>query len=403
MYQNTNFKPKNRRSGGSFGGYSGGRRATRGPRKSTIDPARFIKVASGTSAAEYVPTHNFADFALNDRIKANITAKGYLFPSEIQDKTIALGLEGRDVVGVANTGTGKTAAFALPILTKLSADPRSQALIVAPTRELAQQIEEECKQFARGSGLAGVLLIGGVPIGPQIRSLRSNPPVVIGTPGRIKDHMQQGTLKLNNCHYVVLDEVDRMLDMGFINDVRFILGQLPPQRQSFFFSATLDSAIKTLIDSFSNDPVLINVKQGETSDNVHQDVIKYNGKSEKLDQLHSVLISDDVQKTLIFGETKHGVERLGKELQARGFKAESLHGGKNQGQRKRALDSFRDNRVTILVATDVAARGIDVADITHVINYDTPNTYQDYVHRIGRAGRAGRPGQAFTFVDKYQV
>ena len=402
MYQNTKFKPQNRRSGG-FGGYSGGRRTSRGPRKSTIDPARFTKVASGATAEPYQPTHTFADFALNDRIKANITAKGYLFPSEIQDKTIALGLEGRDVVGVANTGTGKTAAFSLPILTKLSQGPRSQALIVAPTRELAQQIEEECKQFARGSGLAGVLLIGGVPISPQIRALRANPPVVIGTPGRIKDHIQQGTLKLSNCHYVVLDEVDRMLDMGFINDVRFILGQLPPQRQSFFFSATLDSAIKTLIDSFSHDPVLVNVKQGETSDNVHQTVINYKGKSEKLDQLHSVLIADDVKKVLIFGETKHGVERLGKELQARGFKADSLHGGKNQGQRKRALDSFRENRTNVLVATDVAARGIDVIDITHVINYDTPNTYQDYVHRIGRAGRAGRPGQAYTFVDKYQV
>lgn len=187
--------------------------------------------------------------------------------------------------------------------------------------------------------------------------------------------------------------------MGFINDVRYLLNLLPSQRQSFFFSATLSGEIKALISTFTSDAVTINVKAGETSENVHQDVVRYSGKPQRLEQLHDLLIAGPAKKTLIFGETKYGVERLARELKSRGFKAEALHGGKSQGQRKRALDSFRNNGVNVLVATDVAARGIDVIDITHVINFDVPHTYDDYIHRIGRAGRAGRTGHALTFVE----
>lgn len=368
--------------------------------KQNINPERFIKKASQSEAIDYVARYGFADFAIHPLIKNNVAAKGYLTPSEIQDKTIPLGLSGQDVVGVADTGTGKTAAFAIPIINKLLHQSGTQALIITPTRELAMQIEEEFKQFAHYSGLTTALLIGGLTIGRQITALKHKPHIIIGTPGRIKDHLNQRTLNLNTCNTVVLDEVDRMLDMGFINDVRFILDRLPEQRQSFFFSATLGPEISSLISNFTKEPATINVKVGETTDSVHQDIINYATNPQRIDLLHDVLIAGNVQKALVFGKTKYGVERLGKELRARGFKADSLHGGKTQGQRQRALDGFRNDRINILVATDVAARGIDVVDITHVINYDVPHSYNDYIHRIGRAGRAGKTGYALTFVEK---
>jgi superfamily II DNA/RNA helicase len=390
------YQSSRRRPGRAF---SAPKRHSRKNAKQLIDPARFVKDAEPNLNSDYQTTNEFADFAMHPLLKANITAKGYAVPSEIQDKTIALGLEGRNVVGIANTGTGKTAAFALPILNKLMRAPDSQALIIAPTRELAIQIEQQCQLLAKSSGLHGALLIGGNPMGKQISDLKRRPRMII-TPGRIKDHLRQGTLNLGRCDMVVLDEVDRMLDMGFINDVRDILSNLPPQHQAFFFSATLSPEIRSLIETFAADPVVVNVKIGETSQNVHQDVINFHGNTQKMDLLHDLLISESVTKTLVFGKTKHGVERLGKELKARGFKADALHGGKSQGQRKRALDAFRENKITVLVATDVAARGIDVKDISHVINYEQPQTYDDYVHRIGRAGRAGQAGYALTFVEK---
>jgi ATP-dependent RNA helicase RhlE len=391
------YQSSRRRPGRSF---SAPKRSNRKGAKQFINPERFVKAAEPGLESNYVATNEFADFAMHPLLKANVTVKGYVTPSEIQDKTISLGLEGKSVVGIANTGTGKTAAFALPILNKLMHSPSSQALIIAPTRELAVQIEEQCKLLAKNSGLSGALLIGGTSIGRQIKDLRNRPRLVIGTPGRIKDHLNQRTLSLANCDMVVLDEVDRMLDMGFINDVREILSNLPAEHQAFFFSATLSPEIRNLIETFAVNPTVINVKIGETSENVHQDIVRFSGKIEKIDRLHEVLISDVVSKALVFGETKYGVERLSKELVARGFKADALHGGKNQGQRQRALDAFRENKIKILVATDVAARGIDVKDISHVINFDLPQTYDDYVHRIGRAGRAGQPGQALTFVEK---
>ncbi|MEK7153906.1 MAG: DEAD/DEAH box helicase, partial [Patescibacteria group bacterium] len=276
----------------------------------------------------------------------------------------------------------------------------SKALIVAPTRELAQQIEAELKTVAKKSGLYGVLLIGGAPMGPQLRDLRDDPQIVVGTPGRIMDHMQRGSLDLSVFDMVVLDEVDRMLDMGFVNDVRTILGELNQTRQSFFFSATLDNKVSDLIQTFSNDPVVISVKTGNTSDSVHQDIVCYETTRDKIEQLHNVLNKEEVAKVIIFDDTQRSVERLSDELIARGFKADAIHGGKSQGQRTRALNRFKKSEITILVATDVAARGIDVVDITHVINYSTPQSYQDYVHRIGRAGRAGRVGHALTFVTE---
>lgn len=365
-----------------------------------IDPAKFVRVATPVAVEEYTPENTFADFAVDQRLQDNIARKGYVNPTPIQDKTIALGLEGKDVIGLANTGTGKTAAFSVPILHRLMTDKTSKALIVAPTRELAQQIEDECRQIGKGGGFTGALLIGGSGYGPQFRDLRANPRIVIGTPGRIKDHIDQGTLRIGEFNIVVLDEVDRMLDMGFVNDVKLLLSQLAPKRQSFYFSATMERRVSDLIASFSPDAITVSVKQGDTSANVHQDVIPFTDKHNKIEALHNLLIEPVVSKAIIFESTQRNVERLQEDLIRRGFEAEAIHGGKSQGQRQRALDKFKKNHSKILIATDVAARGIDVSDITHVVNYGLPQTYEDYTHRIGRAGRAGRVGYALTFVER---
>lgn len=383
----------------SFGPKRNARR-TGSPYGKYIDPQKFVRKATATETPDYIAKHKFSDFNAHDVIKNNLTNKGYVTPSPIQDQTIPIGLLGKDVIGIANTGTGKTAAFLVPVLHKLMSSPRSKALIIAPTRELAQQIEGECRSIAKDSGLFGTLLIGGTSMGPQLRDLRSNPNIVIGTPGRIKDHMERRTLRLDTFDTVVLDEVDRMLDMGFIDDIRTILSNLSKPRQSFFFSATLEPKISQLIETFSNQPMLVSVKTSDTSENVHQDVINYTSSMEKVDKLHDLLISDAAQKTIVFEETQRGAERLSKELVGRGFLADAIHGGKTQGQRERALKRFKANEINVLVATDVAARGIDVIDITHVVNYSIPKTYEDYTHRIGRAGRAGRPGNALTFVPR---
>jgi len=411
------FRTKGTPSSGTRYSSGGGRGPQRNSRKSGgrrtaqyIDPNRFIKAANPVvETEEYAAMHNFSDFPVIKVLHDNIASKGYVTPSPIQDQTIPLGLAGRDIIGIANTGTGKTAAFAIPVLNKLMASivaegatpaSLSRALIVAPTRELAQQIEDELRSLGKNSGLYGALLIGGSAMGPQLRDLRGNPQLVIGTPGRIKDHMDRGTLNLSKFDTVVLDEVDRMLDMGFVNDVREILDQLRPERQSFFFSATMDSRVSGLIRTFSADPVTVTVKTGETSDNVHQDVVRFTDKHSKMEQLHDLLINGTIGKAIIFDETQRSVERLSQTLLERGFDADAIHGGKTQGQRQRALNKFKKNEINILVATDVAARGIDVADITHVINFTQPQSYEDYVHRIGRAGRAGRTGYALTFVEK---
>jgi superfamily II DNA/RNA helicase len=373
------------------------RPARRGQR---IDPKRFIKAAIPVQESIYVPQNKFSDFNLNELLKQNLESNGFDTPTPVQDKSISITLEGKDLIAVANTGTGKTMAFLLPLLNTLIDNRSKKALIVAPTRELALQIENECRKLGKGSGLMGVLLIGGVPIGPQLRDLRQKPEIIIGTPGRIKDHIERGTLKLDEIGVVVLDEVDRMLDMGFIHDVRSILSTVPVERQSLFFSATISPTIERLIKDFTASPVSIMAKTAETCTNVDQTVQYYVSSGEKIDKLHDILINDEVEKTLIFSETRRSVERLSTELTNRGFQADAMHGDKSQGQRQAALRKFRDSHVKILVATDVAARGIDVDGITHVINYDLPQTYDDYTHRIGRAGRAGNKGYAITFVSR---
>ena len=379
---------------------SGGYRSNkRKPTKQAIDYRMFVKEAKPVESTDYTATHTFEDFKVHPGLAENIRSKGYVIPSPIQDQAIPHALDGKDVIGLANTGTGKTAAFSIPMIQQLVSNTESKALVVAPTRELAQQIDSEIRSLVRGSRIRTAILTGGSPMYPQVRDLRNDPRIIIGTPGRIKDHATRGNFDLKDINIVVLDEVDRMLDMGFVADITEMLNNLNPVRQSLFFSATMDPKIKQLINNYSNDPVTISVITGNTGENIHQDVVTYGFGEVKIEKLHDVLNDEVVAKVLVFDETKRSVDKLQRELESRGFSVDSIHGDKTQGQRKRALDRFRKSDVKILVATDVAARGIDIVDVTHVINYSVPQSYDDYVHRIGRAGRAGRTGYALTFVN----
>ena len=357
---------------------------SRGPKKQAIHPSRFINRAKERVVAPvYEPAHTFEDFALNTRLKENVLAQGFAAPSAIQDQAIPLALKGLDVIGLANTGTGKTAAFLLPILEKLNGDEkRNSVLILAPTRELAQQIDDEFRRFAKDLKLYSAICVGGMNIDRQIRELKRQPHVVIGTPGRLKDLINRRVLRLDQINTFVLDEADRMLDMGFINDIRYVAELLPQDRQTLCFSATITPTIQALIQDFMKDPETVSVRTGETSDHVDQDVIEAFDKVHKLELLSDLLKQEEFEKVLVFGETKYGVQRLADSLTKLDIPSEAIHGNKSQSQRQRALNAFKGDRVKVLVATDVAARGLDIPDVSHVINFDQPQTYEDYVHRI---------------------
>ena len=393
-------RPHGGSRGPSRGGFSrGGSRGNRFKDQSFFDLSKFINKVEVTEEAEiFIPEHNFADFPVDEKLKNNIISKGYSTPTPIQDKAIPHVLKGEDVVGIANTGTGKTAAFLIPLINKVLHDRDEHILIVVPTRELAIQIQDELRGFTRMLQIFSVCCVGGAPIGPQMKQLRMKNNFIIGTPGRLKDLIERKYIHLDRFRTVVLDEADRMLDMGFINDIKFMMSLMPVERHTLFFSATLSDEINRLISQFLNNPVKISVKTRDTSKAVDQDVVRVGRDDNKLDVLANLLSHEDFSKVLIFGKTKHGVERLAQDLVKRGFGAESIHGDKNHSKRQRALGQFKNNKAQILVATDVAARGLDIADVSHVINYDLPATYEDYVHRIGRTGRGGKKGKALTFV-----
>lgn len=374
-----------------------GRPARREHRGQDIHYSKFINKGTDEVVQAHVPKHAFADFAIDERIKVNIAKKGYEHPTAIQDQAIPVVLEGTDVVGIANTGTGKTGAFLIPLLHRVAKAKDERVLIMVPTRELALQIEEEYRGFSFGSGLHSISVVGGANINPQIRALRTNPYFVIGTPGRLKDLIERRAIDISKFQTVVLDEADRMLDMGFIHDMRYIMSLMPEKRQTLFFSATLSADIERLIGDFLVQPVRISVKTGDTSKNVDQDIVRMEGKN-KIDVLIDLLTKPEFDKVLVFGRTKFGVERLSKTLSEQGIPAASIHGNKSQNHRQRALGEFKQNKVRVLCATDVAARGLDIPKVSHVINFDVPGTYEDYVHRIGRTGRAGERGKALTFI-----
>ena len=396
------FNNSRPRFGGSRFGSShpksgGGKR--RGDR---IDVSRFIKKAEQVAEKAYLPKYNFSDFPFNPQLHKNIIRAGYLSPRPIQDQAIPTLLEGRDVFGMANTGTGKTAAFLLPLIEKIAKtkgqNKKETVLIMAPTRDLALQIEQDFKKLAFGLGMFSVSCVGGLPIMKQIREIQMGVSFIIGTPGRLRDLLDRKVIDLSVCRSVVLDEADRMLDMGFRDDMLYIIGKTPKERQMLFFSATLSPDIKKLTEQYLKDPVFISVVSGETAKNIEQDVVRYKGKDEQLAKLHEVLKKDGSDKVLIFREMKHSVDALTKELAHAGFKVGCIHGDKRSRERIRTLDLFKQDKITILIATDVAARGLDIPDVTHVINFDVPQTYDTYVHRIGRTGRSGKKGQALTFV-----
>ena len=368
-----------------------------------VDPARFINKAvideNAKEIENFTPEHKFQDFKIDQRLIRTVASKGYKIPTPIQDQIIPHITNGFDVVGIADTGTGKTAAFLLPLINKILQNSREQILIVVPTRELAIQIDQEFKFFTRGMRIFSVCCVGGVSIGRQISELRHSYNLIVGTPGRLKDLIGRRIINLSEFNTVVLDEADRMFDMGFINDTRFIMNGTPRGRQTLFFSATISNEIEMIIREFTKDPVRISVKTRDTSKNVEQDIIKIEQGKTKIDVLNNLLNRKEFDKVLIFGRTKLGVEKISKTLFRKGFKVESIHGNKNNSQRQRALGMFKDNRIQILVATDVAARGLDIADVSHVINYDVPATYDDYIHRIGRTGRWNKRGMALTFVE----
>lgn len=392
---------RNRNSSSNRGSYGGARGQRKGrKRDQSIDISRFINKAPEQAQEEkaFVPKHTFKTFGFDKRLVAEIDKKGFENPTHIQDESIPHIMDGKDIVGLANTGTGKTATFLLPLIHKVLNNRSQKIVVLAPTRELAQQINDELGSFTQGMRIFSTLCIGGSPIGRQIAHLRRSNDFIIGTPGRVMDLIKRGNLKLADAHTIVLDEADRMLDMGFIHDIKFVLSHMPKERHTLFFSATMSQEIKNLIHEFLNNPVTVSVVKQETAQNIDQDIISVKNR-EKIDVLHELLVQDEFEKVIIFGKTKRGVDRLSKDLYKKGIKTETMHGDKSQGQRKQALRNFKEGRVQHLIATDVAARGIDVDNISHVINYELPATYDDYVHRIGRTGRGGAKGKALTFVN----
>ena len=388
MQHKTNARSS--RAGSSYGGRKGGSRGGSRPsgrRRFTgnvIDVSRFICKAKEIVPTEvFKPRYAFNDLEIHTLLKRAIESRGFATPTPIQDQAIPAILSGKDVIGLANTGTGKTGAFLIPMINKI----------------LLIQIQDEFMALAKRLNIFSVVVVGGADIRRQIKEMHRRHNLVVGTPGRLKDLITRKVLDLSQFSSVVLDEADRMLDMGFINDVNWLLSLVAKQRQIMLFSATFGAEIESLTRKFLNQPVKISVKSGESSAQIDQNIVRMEKGKDKTDTLHDLLIQAKFEKVLIFTRTKHGADKLTKSLLQRGFKTESIHGDKPHSKRQRALKMFKENIVEILVATDVAARGLDIPNVSHVINFDLPATYEDYVHRIGRTGRADKKGIALTFVE----
>jgi len=361
-----------------------------------------IPIAFDSEVAETV---RFADFGLSDEILRALTDQGYVHPTPIQAAAIPVVLAGRDVMGAAQTGTGKTAGFSLPIIQLLlahasaSASPARhpvRALILTPTRELADQVADNVKAYSKYTPLRSVVVFGGVDIAPQTASLRSGIEIVIATPGRLLDHVQQKTINLSQVQILVMDEADRMLDMGFLPDLQRIINLLPKDRQSLMFSATFSQEIKKLAATFLRNPLTIEVaRSNATAENVTQ-ILYQVAEEEKRDAVSFIIRERNLKQVIVFSNTKIGTSRLALHLVKTGVKAAAIHGDKSQQERMAALESFKRGEIEVLVATDVAARGLDIAELPCVINYDLPYNAEDYVHRIGRTGRAGAKGDAIS-------
>lgn len=398
----------NKRSGGRPSGkFRGGRGGSRGRggrgggrKQPTFDPSQFINKNPVEQKEDvYEPKHTFADFGFNPKMQESLDTMGIVIPSPIQDQAIPEMLAGNDVVGLAETGTGKTAAFLLPLIEKTAKGTMRQTLILAPTRELAIQIDTEFKKLSRGMRQFSTVCVGGTPIYPQIRGLKRTNHFIIGTPGRVIDLIDRGAFDVTSVTAVVLDEADRMLDMGFVSDMRKIIEDIPDTRETHLFSATMNTEAEKLVKDFLKNPVTISVKKKDVTNSIEQDVITYR-HTHKYEELKNLLTKPECSRVIVFGAMKHSVEKLSRQLTDDGIKSESIHGNKDHKQRQRALRNFKEGNAYVLVATDVAARGIHVDDVSHVVNYDLPNTFADYVHRIGRTGRGNKKGKALTFVSE---
>lgn len=342
--------------------------------------------------------YKFGDLELSPKTLAGLADMGFEEPSPIQSKAIPFALQGKDIIGQAQTGTGKTAAFGVPIIEKLGGLTKfPQALIVTPTRELALQVSEEITKIGKHKRVKIAAVYGGQSMDRQIRTLMGGVHIVVGTPGRLLDHLRRGTLKLGSVETLVLDEADEMLDMGFIEDIKAILDAIPLEKQMLLFSATMVPAVRKLAEKYMDQPVMVTVNREQMTVPLIEQI--YYETRNKLDSLCRVLDAEDTERTIIFCRMKKGVADLVASLQGRGYQAEGIHGDLSQVQRERAMRRFKEGKAEILVATDVAARGIDVENVSHVINYDIPQDNESYVHRIGRTGRAGRSGKAITLVE----
>jgi len=346
------------------------------------------------------PENGFAAFDLSSSIQRGIHAAGFTEPRPIQSRAIPAALEGRDILGLAQTGTGKTAAFALPLLERLLATrggPEPQVLIVAPTRELASQISEEIRLLARFTSIKVATVFGGVSFGAQTSELRKNPEIVVACPGRLLDLLNRRTVRLDRVHTLVLDEADHMFDMGFLPDIRRILAALPERRQNLLFSATMPKEIRRLANKLLRDPWVVELNHTRPLETIEHALYPVDERR-KPDLLEHVLSSDDFVSAIVFTRTKHRAKRLAQKLDRSGHRAVALQGNMSQGARVRAMNGFRKRQFDVLVATDIAARGLDIEQVSHVVNYDMPNTSDAYTHRIGRTGRSEREGKAYTFV-----
>ncbi|HJG66152.1 DEAD/DEAH box helicase [Staphylococcus cohnii] len=347
---------------------------------------------------------NFKELGISDKTVETLVSMGFDEATPIQKESIPLALEGKDVLGQAQTGTGKTGAFGIPLIEKVAGQDGVQSLILAPTRELAMQVAESLRAFATGQNVQIVTVFGGMPIDRQIKSLKKGPQIVVGTPGRVIDHLNRRTLKTNTIHTLILDEADEMMNMGFIDDMKFIMDKIPAeQRQTMLFSATMPKAIQTLVQQFMKSPEIVKTMNNEMSDPQIDEYYTIVKELEKFDTFTNFLDVHQPELAIVFGRTKRRVDELTSALISKGYKAEGLHGDITQAKRLEVLKKFKNDQLDILVATDVAARGLDISGVSHVYNFDIPQDTESYTHRIGRTGRAGKKGVAITFVNPIEM
>ncbi|MFY0687463.1 MAG: DEAD/DEAH box helicase [Cyclobacteriaceae bacterium] len=367
---------------------------------STLNPELLVKKSKQITTKSYVSDRTYEDLRLHPNLYRNIASKGYKSPTEIQDKCIEQIIQGNNIIGIAATGTGKTAAFLIPIVQQMLERNDVTGLVVVPTRELAQQVLSEFKSLTEATGLKSACFIGGTSLNRDISLARRRQHLIVGTPGRLNDLIDRNALRIDGISTLVLDEFDRMLDMGFVKDIQKLIAGLHNRKQTMLFSATVDKSQERLINQIVENPVKVNVSGGvKSSDNVDQNIIRVERNENKFDVLLKLVKEPSFEKVLLFAETKRGVDKLSKQLVQSGIRSDVIHGNKSQNYRSRAIELFKSGKTKILVATDVAARGIDITGVTHVINYQLPQTMDSYIHRIGRTGRADATGQAYTFVN----